>query len=328
MASAFDSSVPETPPATATTGPTAVQAAATTESVRIDGREWVAVGQFFFAGNAGFAPVAEVSLREEFTVVTLAREGFVRPVRSSDWNITTSYGGGFAGSAGGVPVVISIFPTESSRTVILPDAIAVATKNSAESPQVIVEVNEHLSGRSHPVLVQTDGSIFVDSHPSRDDVPIDYNTGEALDVSHATLVGNLGPAARGVATNWCIDEPACRAVLASSGAAELLAPSGGSIACPDPAFSPVKVMTFENGAFKLHFKRINMSVNGVAAGDLRCLTNGPIGNGAPMLEAGPRYEVEATNLAGALVSIAIDRNGNVWAGDIKPKFGCPCRSGN
>lgn len=98
--------------------------------------------------------------------------------------------------------------------------------------------------------------------------------------------------------------------------------------CPDQDFSPVSVLTFESVPFRFHFRRIVTAVNGVSPGDVRCLTNGSVGNGAPMLEAGPRYQIDATDLAGNPVPVAIDRNGNLWAGQIEPKFGCPCRSGS
>ena len=70
------------------------------------------------------------------------------------------------------------------------------------------------------------------------------------------------------------------------------------------------------------------AVNGVAAGDLRCLVQGAVRNGVPMLDTGPRYELDATDLAGNPISVVIDWNGNLWAGQIKPKFGCPCRPSN
>lgn len=325
LARAFDSSPAAAPAATATVAPAMVQPTAAPQTVTIGGRDWVAAGRFFFAGYSGDAPVAEVSSREEFAVVTLANDGFVRP--GDQWTTTPANGGGFGGSIAGLSVVIWIRATEFSRTVVLPDAIAVAGVGPGQ-PRVIVEATERVTGRAHPVLVNAAGEVFIDPRPARDDVPIDYDTGEALNLGSAMLVGNLGPAARGAATNRCVDEPACRAVVVSTGTRELLTPSAGSITCPDPAFSPVKVLTFESVPFTVHFRRIDMAVNGMVAGDLRCLVDGAVRNGVPMLDMGPRYQIDATDLAGNPVSVVVDWNGNLWAGDIKPKFGCPCRPSN
>jgi len=315
---------PDVTPATSSAGSPKQQPTSTPETVAIDGREWVAAGRII-APFGGFQPVASTSQREEITVVTLLRESLIRPAES--WYVSPANGDAFGGSAVGLPLVLTFIPWGASGLVVIEDGM-VAYSRDGNPVQLMLTATERMAGRSHPVLVVPDGSIFIDPRPSRADVPVDYNTGEALNLGLAVLVGNLGPAAHGTATNWCDHEPACRAVLVIPSAEELLAPSAGNIACPDGKFSPGQVLTFENTPFNLHFQRIVMGVNGVAAGELRCLANGTVGSGAPMLDGGSRYRLDATDFAGTPVSVVVDGNGNVWAGEIKPRLGCPCRSGN
>ncbi len=284
-------------------------------TVVINGEPMVRLGQIIRTIEG---EVTTSSQREAATVLTFKglaivsfNTGYIRPVSNG-----AAYGEAMVGSS---LIAIYVYPgTQDTALAGVTDGEAAYSRGGGP-PSLLVWATEtrgvarNTTGlRSYHAVVDSSGVLFVSTEPIPTSLAIEQNTGESLDLSRAARVGVM-PAMidRSVQATVCLDAPVCYAY----GVSDFAAPSDGTIRCSsggqlefDPEASGVRIIIGPSGVARNP---------GCPAVPLQ------VRAGDPVVAPG-QYRLTAISVEGLPLSVALAGDGTLYAGDIRPKVGCPC----
>jgi hypothetical protein len=272
------------------------------------------LGQLVTVPGHVFDAVVNVDQREALAVVTLAGPGVVRfpgPYLRAVRNGSSVYGEGT-----GPFITVFAFPADMNTMLIPVDSVtnAVYAKNDA-LPRLLVWATETRGVaqdtselRSFRATVDSSGELFVSVEPVSPALAINNRTGESLDLSHARRIGGLPPF---TGATGC--DPGDRCVVMWSGTG-LPAPFDGVAGCWGGS-------TFEyddpSGGVGIVFEPYNGSSRIACPSSPQALHAGDVLGGG-------WYTMRGMDAAGQPIALAVTGGGNLYAGDIVPKIGCPC----
>jgi DNA-binding CsgD family transcriptional regulator len=296
-------------------------ATATTRSTTIAGRTMLDLGQMFARpGNPGV--VTNSDAREDLLVVELVGSAVIRLASPSvEWRRT---GGGLlslnlTAKVAGLDVALFFQVADGTEFLLgAQDSVGIYAKGSAR-PQLVVWAEGGPPGGTGPLhLDVTDlGNLLLSFAPMPRDLVVLYDTGEALDLSGALRLGTVPVRASSLPDrNQCDRETGTCRVSVISLAGPLVAPVDGVLTCrADGAAELVAaefVLTFEaTGTGRRACSPVGR--RNVRAGDFADL---PVGL------------ISAYALDGTPLSAVAAKDGTLYVGVIRPKYGCPCRHGS
>ena len=184
--------------------------------------------------------------------------------------------------------------------------------NGARGPRLLLWVDGH-----HAEMTES-GRLYISEQEVALEDAIAYDTGETLDVSHATPIGFAGEGWNGT---FCGDETSLEACYVVTRPGPESYPIGGRMVCSRG------VLEFSNQAFRLLFHRLSPSGPEAPGCDPFSETPVEVAAGEPFAP-NQHYRVEAFDLDGNSLSVVAGRDGRLYVGAVPIQFGCPCRQGS
>ena len=289
-------------------------------STVIGGRTMLDAGPLFVTQD-GVSPVKSTEARESLVVIELVQPSMSLALNGrilwTERSPAVAFGRVDMGSAS---VRLEIRPATDDTTFTSNSSLSLPRADSATLdvrtlsgllPAVIV-----WAGDRH-AEIGTDGHLYIEAMPIANDAVVAYDTGERLDVSRATRLGPLDKA-------WTLcaspeTEPCF--VIAYVGGGPVLAPLAGVFRC-----RPDGLDELSGSALRLEFRNLQ-----AGSADRPCEpAGGPPRDVLASDALFPSFHtlVTAFGADGKPVSLAVARDGTLYAGDIPRRFGCPCRPGN
>ena len=283
------------------------------KTATVNGVESEALGQLFTVPLHVSDAVTTESQRDALAVIQLAAPGVVNYNGPFLHRVVNGTAYAEAQTPSGPIAVWVSAEDKDTQFISTPSGDVVYTKTGL--PRLLVWV-ESYNGfaqsteglRPFYASVTAEGELWVSVDPIPTSAVIDINTGEALDVSKARLLGVV--ASRALWTSC--DAGGLCSVGVSGG--DFLVPSNGQVRCN--AESGVELLEYASG-IRLEFASSN---------------NPP----SPPCSAAPReviandkavtgfYTAHALDASGAPISIAVAGDGKVYAGVFGTTVGCPC----
>lgn len=291
----------------------------TARTTTIGGRVMLDAGQLFNRPGHPVA-VAESEARESLLIVTLNDAStFVFDNGTIEWHLQDAmfanplFNPAFGGRLGDVALTLHLLPANSETRFLPGDANSLGIYSAGPSPPAVA-----LWVDGHHAEVGVDGHLYIDAERSPALLVIAEDTGELLDVSRATRLGNIS----GAWTRCGYETPACDVIARPTAGPERALASGRLVCRPDG------VLELETTTFVLELDRLSNSFPAPSTCEGFSTTAIEVAAGDVLRNAAYAYQIQAVTRDGAPLSIVVAGDGTLYVGDIPRKFGCPCRGGN
>jgi hypothetical protein len=308
-------------------GPSAIPQA---QAVVLGGRQMLLVGQMFEGGCYSQAPnVVDGPTREAAMVVELRGRGrlYLGRAWAADWRLerVTERSAQMTATINGRYVrlyVVAVAPGTKLRQVP-EDEIRIFNEEPDARPAVMLYLQDETG---LPVHMELDcaGQLYVSPAPVAREAVVEHWTGERLEIDPEKAVGagivfTQPPSPRPRYGTYWTDCQATRcAAVWRAGLLRL--PQPGRLRCGEDGAWRFDPEDAEGVTFV--FREI---VEGLAARGCEAGFDQRVGAGE-YLPAGA-YRVSAIGGTGEALDVAISLEGRLFAGQIRPKEGCPCRFG-
>jgi DNA-binding CsgD family transcriptional regulator len=285
----------------------------TVQFVIVEGRSMIDAGQLFRQLGRTVA-VASVEARGRFTLVTLTGpssvllEGGLVVWHLND-NGTPTYNASFSGTLESQPVTLHILAAGNETRLLPgdPNSLGIYTRGD-KPPSILVWVDDRSAA------IGADGHLHVDRKPTPESAVVAYDTGEILDASRATPLAKVSGA-------WTLcgsGEPACIVETRPLLGPEFVVADGQLVCRPDG------ILELSTDLFRLEFDRLG--AGGSQTPDCEPFSTTPVEvKSGQVLSNWPyQYRIRAVGPSGPL-SVVVAGDGTLLVGEIRPRFGCPCR---
>ena len=266
--------------------------------------------------------VGGVENRAGLTVVRLHDKAYISPNEVAQWTLWT--GGGRqvrvrALDLGGRAVTLVLNAGDSATRIrSLPGDIGpiaeIASQVSVIEPVLLIRAYDD-SGRQLQTQVTVDGDLHVARTPIPGSWVIERATGARIDVEGGTVMAQLSMSPGVSSSTFC--RPiggTLRCGVTWTNAQGLNVTSQGTLSCTGPTS-----LRFEANGIRLDFSQ---GVAITSGNPLRC-EEGPLLPETRMISGGD-WEVLASTVDGAPISVAVSKDGLVTAGAFNLELSCPC----
>ncbi len=282
----------------------------TVAPITVSGRKMYDAGQLFVQRSNLIT--TRPSNREALITVLLGQAAVIRyregPVR---WTIS---GSGpqmldFSGQVGPNTVRLFLVAQEGTRFLFGDDDSVGVYSTDGIGPSLIIWAQAPDGPAYYHAELASDGNLHIAAEAVEASAPIAFDTGELLDLSSATKVGDTR-----LADHWILCDPQRGSSCSSLVRGDFTPSQAGILTCTEES------LVFAAQGFSLSFEW--SSALPTCGAPMRRV---PLGEA---LGYGGVYMVSASAADGSPLSVVVTRAGEVYVGEVTPKFGCPCRRGN